>query len=214
MKTWRQLEDLAARDHFHLHRPIKELGAGVTICEESGAQEPLLSVVRFLSCEPLLEPIQFRPFTVCAGTYCFDCGGPGVKIDEEGCCATCGVDAAWFGVDWVIAGCESGPGARPCEVAWIRSMRDQCAGAGVPLFLKQAREEVDRCGEGCGQIVRYTVTGPDNADASCGCTAEGPEMCSPTGVMFGAGSKRKGGGVIELPYLDGVQHAAFPETRP
>lgn len=45
MKTWRQLEELAARDHFHLHRPTKDLGAGVTICEESGMHEPLLSIV-------------------------------------------------------------------------------------------------------------------------------------------------------------------------
>lgn len=45
MKTWRQLEELAARDHFHLYRTINDLGAGVTICEESGMREPLLSIV-------------------------------------------------------------------------------------------------------------------------------------------------------------------------
>ncbi|HND52038.1 MAG TPA: phage Gp37/Gp68 family protein [Pirellulaceae bacterium] len=78
----------------------------------------------------------------------------------------------------VISGCESGPGARPCDVAWLRSLRDQCASAGVPYFLKQARESPDTM----------------NAD-----------------ITDGPGSKRKAGGVIELPYLDGVQHAAFPE---
>ena len=76
-------------------------------------------------------------------------------------------------IDWLIAGCESGPGARPCSVDWLRGLRDQCEAAGVSYFLKQA----------------------ENA------------------VGFGAGSKRKAGGVIELPYLDGVQHAAFPEVR-
>ena len=41
-------------------------------------------------------------------------------------------------LDWVIAGCESGPGARPMDEAWAVSLRDQCAVAGVPFFYKQA----------------------------------------------------------------------------
>lgn len=41
------------------------------------------------------------------------------------------------GLDWVIVGGESGRGARPCDLAWIRSIRDQCRAAGVPAFLKQ-----------------------------------------------------------------------------
>ncbi len=41
------------------------------------------------------------------------------------------------GIDWVIAGGESGPGARPAHPDWFRSLRDQCAAAGVPFFLKQ-----------------------------------------------------------------------------
>lgn len=40
-------------------------------------------------------------------------------------------------LDWVIAGGESGPGARPAHPAWFRSLRDQCAAAGVPFFFKQ-----------------------------------------------------------------------------
>lgn len=39
--------------------------------------------------------------------------------------------------DWVIAGGESGPGARPCHPLWARSLRDQCRAAGVPYFWKQ-----------------------------------------------------------------------------
>ena len=57
----------------------------------------------FLSCEPLLEP---------------------VDIDSPP-------------VNWVIAGGESGPGARPCDVAWVRSIQDQCKAAKVPVFIKQ-----------------------------------------------------------------------------
>ena len=41
------------------------------------------------------------------------------------------------GVDWVIVGGESGPGARPMEAAWVRDLRDQCAAARVPFFFKQ-----------------------------------------------------------------------------
>ena len=41
-------------------------------------------------------------------------------------------------LNWVIVGGESGPGARPCDVAWIRSIVQQCQAAAVPVFVKQA----------------------------------------------------------------------------
>lgn len=41
------------------------------------------------------------------------------------------------GIHWVIAGGESGPGARPMDVAWVRQIRDQCQAQGVPFFFKQ-----------------------------------------------------------------------------
>lgn len=40
-------------------------------------------------------------------------------------------------LDWVICGGESGPGARPMQAEWARSLRDQCVAAGVPFFFKQ-----------------------------------------------------------------------------
>lgn len=40
-------------------------------------------------------------------------------------------------LDWIIAGGESGPGARPSHPDWYRSLRDQCAAAGVPFLFKQ-----------------------------------------------------------------------------
>jgi protein gp37 len=42
------------------------------------------------------------------------------------------------GIHWVIVGGESGNGARPFDLAWARSIRDQCKAAGVPYFFKQA----------------------------------------------------------------------------
>ena len=42
------------------------------------------------------------------------------------------------GISWVIVGGESGPGARPMHLDWVRSVRDQCQSAGVAFFFKQA----------------------------------------------------------------------------
>jgi protein gp37 len=41
------------------------------------------------------------------------------------------------GIDWVIVGGESGPGARPMHTEWVLWLRDKCAAAGVPFFFKQ-----------------------------------------------------------------------------
>jgi protein gp37 len=41
------------------------------------------------------------------------------------------------GIDWVIVGGESGPGARPMHPDWVRDIRDRCTGRGVPFFVKQ-----------------------------------------------------------------------------
>jgi len=41
------------------------------------------------------------------------------------------------GIDWVIVGGESGPGARPLNPEWVREIRDLCDAAGVPFFFKQ-----------------------------------------------------------------------------
>lgn len=41
------------------------------------------------------------------------------------------------GIDWVIVGGESGPGARPMEEDWVRQIRDNCVSSGVPFFFKQ-----------------------------------------------------------------------------
>lgn len=54
-------------------------------------------------------------------------------------------------LDWVIVGGESGPRARPCDVAWIRAIVEQCRTAAVPVFVKQVgyrpradQDELDR----------------------------------------------------------------------
>jgi protein gp37 len=41
------------------------------------------------------------------------------------------------GIDWMIVGGESGPGARPIDPRWVRSLRKQCRESGVKFFFKQ-----------------------------------------------------------------------------
>lgn len=94
-------------------------------------------------------------------------------------------------IHWVIAGCESGHKMRPCHVDWLRALRDECAASGVPFFLKQATE----------------VDGPRGTISPIRVRPPFANLESPTTA------KLKAGGVIELPYLDGVQHAAKPARR-
>lgn len=60
-------------------------------------------------------------------------------------------------IDWIIVGGESGPGARPMNPQWARSIRDQCATAGVPFFFKQWGEWVG--GDYNGDLSAATVKG-------------------------------------------------------
>ncbi len=57
------------------------------------------------------------------------------------------------GIDWVIVGGESGPGARPMEAAWVLDIRDQCQQAQVAFFFKQwggvHKKQAGRLLEGC-----------------------------------------------------------------
>jgi protein gp37 len=99
------------------------LGTSVENQEQADKRIPHLlkcpAVVRFLSCEPLLGAIRLP---LDHGTSC----------DDAGC-----EQHRRRLISWVIAGGESGPGARPCRVAWIRSIVAQCKDAGVPVFVKQ-----------------------------------------------------------------------------
>lgn len=71
--------------------------------------------VRFLSCEPLLGPLQLNA------------GSEWSSFDMMN-----------GGIDWVICGGESGKGYRSMNLDWARSLRDQCQAAGVPYFYKQS----------------------------------------------------------------------------
>ena len=51
------------------------------------------------------------------------------------------------GIHWVIVGGESGPGARPMDVAWAREIREQCEAVSVPFFLKQLGGAINKRGK-------------------------------------------------------------------
>lgn len=82
-----------------------------------------LSPVLGLSVEPMLEPIDLKLRE-------WQQDAPDQSPD-------CMLTTAGQGIDWVICGGESGPKARPFDLAWARDLRDQCKTAGVPFFMKQ-----------------------------------------------------------------------------
>jgi protein gp37 len=88
------------------------------------------AAVRFLSCEPLLGPIQLTrlhahcPTHDSPGGFCTG-GCPDLRIP-----------------DWIITGGESGPGARPAHPDWFRSLRDQSQALGIAFLHKQNGEWV------------------------------------------------------------------------
>ena len=72
-------------------------------------------VLRFASLEPLLGRIDLK----------FHLGLAPNHEDLQGL------------LGWLIVGCESGSGRRPCKLQWVRAIVDQCGAAGVPVFVKQ-----------------------------------------------------------------------------
>jgi protein gp37 len=101
---------------------------GTTVESQAAADTrvPLLlgvqAAVHFLSCEPLLGPVDLH---YPAGVFP---GGPEMCCDgmECGCQGGPAEPPLIWGIDWVICGGESGPGARPMDVEWARSLRKQC----------------------------------------------------------------------------------------
>jgi len=83
---------------------------------------------RFVSIEPMLGPVDLSEWL---WQQCTVCWGPGE--DDWGY----DVEPREDGLDWIISGGESGPGARPMHPDWVRSVRDQCQEVEVPFFFKQ-----------------------------------------------------------------------------
>lgn len=114
--------------------PLPNVWLGISCENQETADEriPILlqvpSAVRFLSCEPLIDEIDFRIDGVYPGRFFGECGSAGGKCYDNTCRTK---------IDWVIVGGESGPGYRPMKPEWAKSIIEQCQDAMVPVFMKQ-----------------------------------------------------------------------------
>jgi len=115
--------------------PLPNVWLGVSVEDQARADERIPDLlatpaaVRWLSCEPLLGPVDLRMVHY-DGMTNIDAltGDHGVTLPLRG---------RGPGLDWIVAGGESGSKARPMHPDWARSLRDQCAAAGVPFLFKQ-----------------------------------------------------------------------------
>jgi protein gp37 len=108
-------------------------GSHVKMGAKSSIQTP--AAKRFVSYEPALAPVDFE--------RCYR------RHDGDGLC-----DHEDTGLDWIIIGGESGPGARPFDVAWARNTIRQCREAGIACFVKQlgADPREGNAGGNCGNL--------------------------------------------------------------
>jgi len=106
--------------------PLPNVWLGVSAEDQRRADERIPELlatpaaVRFVSAEPLLGPIDLTAIE---------------RTREIGYMRP--LDGRFRTLDWIIAGGESGPGARPCRIDWIARIAHQCRAAAAPLFVKQ-----------------------------------------------------------------------------
>lgn len=139
--------------------PLPNVWLGTSVEDQATADEriPHLletpAAVRFVSAEPLLGPVNLGPWIDrCRASRHVNGWTHGWRFDGDDpyvVCTWCGerrdnltgravgTRRTAPGLDWVIVGGESGPGARPMHPGWARSLRDQCQVAGTAFFFKQ-----------------------------------------------------------------------------
>lgn len=139
--------DLKHRDGIAITWPPPNAWLGTSIEDQPRADErtgdlsATKAALHFLSVEPQLEAIDldgkrsdgwWKTCPTCDGDMSVPAAGGGKP------CPTCWENQGWVrGIQWVICGGESGPGARPFNLEWARSLQEQCKEASVPFFMKQ-----------------------------------------------------------------------------
>jgi protein gp37 len=91
------------------------------------------AAVHFVSIEPMLSEIDISRWTINHGYSNSELK----EIQLSGAIPFGGYVHGGTGLDWVVLGGETGPGARPMHPDWVRSIRDQCHSAGTSFFFKQ-----------------------------------------------------------------------------
>lgn len=178
--------------------PHPRIWLGVSVEDQAAADEriPLLidtpAAVRWISAEPLLGPVDLTATP--AGDVLCRCGG----------CMEMTPDTR---IDWVVAGGESGPKARPMHPQWARELRDQCAAASVPFLFKQWGEwaPADAISDDEDRKLeeRWLSVFGRTLDPS-----EGVDIFKGDDVVYRAGKKSAGR------LLDGVKHDGYPTVQP
>lgn len=171
-------------DSFEWPLPNVWLGTSCENQQTADERIPFLlqtpAALHFISCEPLLGEIDLEGFLP-----------PNERLERPN-------------IDWVIAGGESGPGARPMHPDWVRSLRDQCNAAGVKFFFKQWGEWMPASTEPYKfMLAQLSQINNKKYKNWCAKKVETIDECR----MIKVGKKASGH------LLDGVEHREFPKTE-
>jgi protein gp37 len=190
---------LGADQPLELFRwPLPNVWLGVSCEDQARADERIPDLlatpaaVRFASAEPLLRPIDFTDISVDQGS----------GIEQWNALIAEPHDSPDTKLNWIIAGGESGPGARPMHPDWVRAIRDQCAAAGTAFHFKQWGEwavtKPEPGGDLGGEMRRDLVRFVQRDREADGHFRKGDV------IMKRVGKKRAGR------LLDGIEHNRFP----
>lgn len=131
---------------FNPMTALRNVHLGVSVEDQPTADEriPLLlqtpAALRFVSYEPALGPVDFSQWLSPRGHVNWGDNENPTRQDQIAILAIAKSAHRQIGgrlIEWLIAGGESGPNARPPHPHWFASVRDQCAAADVPFFFKQ-----------------------------------------------------------------------------
>lgn len=195
---------------YDVHWPLPNVWLGVSVEDQARADEriPILletpAAVRWISAEPLLGPVDLTR----VGR-----NGMGLQGDALRWPSMRGGPSRSFGprLDWVVAGGESGPGARPLWTPDVRAIVRQCQAAGVAVLVKQLGSNVqdrnDAGFDGCSPT-EWPDPDPDRIEEHVNGFREGHQG-APVRIRL---KDRKGGDMAEWP--EDLRVRQWPEARP
>lgn len=189
------------------HWPLRNVWLG-TSCEDQKTADKRIphllatpAAIRFVSYEPALGPVDFE--NVGSASW------KSAQLAQDVLRGECWRPLEPIGarIDWLICGGESGPNARPMHPDWARSVRDQCAAAGIPFFHKQNGEFAP--GEIAGEFLKPDKTAKGfgwNGQRWAEAWSEVDGHADDEPDVYRVGKKRAGR------LLDGVEHNGFPSA--
>lgn len=201
--------------------PLPNVWLGTTVEDQARADERVPELLatpgalHFVSCEPLLGPVDLSPWLqeiLHEDEVGVENGNQTLPMELG---MPCMHDPWIFGLRWVIAGGETGPGARPSHPDWFRSLRDQCKAHGVPFFFKS-------WGEWCPRARHPIQNGLSASDLDPSCTRWPCVRLTEAGGNGWRAEDTDGGEDIYMQrvgkassgrLLDGMEHNAIPAGR-